>query len=207
MSKKVSANPYLDSQWSPHARFDDFLSRVQKIVAADAIEWSGYAFRFSDPQHAMRLDGVGAKMYGGRWNPSGMAACYGATSPHLATAETYATATDGYGFDRDDLSPRVLFAFEAFGLRVIDLTDGRVRQRLRVSEAKMISTPWKHSRRTKREALTQAIGRAALLAGCQGLVVPTRHSRTQPNIVAFPQSRGTGSRIKTIDPEKLGRNP
>lgn len=145
-------------------------------------------------------------MFGQRWSPKGLAACYGSTQRQVALAESLAVASGRYGFATEDLLPRMLFAFEVRRLRVIDLTDGRIRQRLRVSQRTMLQCRWWLSGNSHRESITQAIGRAACLAGCEGLLVPTRFSRSHPNLVAFPEVSGVKQKLRTIGEASLGGN-
>jgi len=198
---------YLSPDWRPHVDFDVIYDCIERIVSDHATAWRGVAFRFVEPNHALkknRLEGVGAEKWGGRWNPKGLAAVYGASTRELAMRETYGTA-DRYGLNEDGLTPRVLFAFEADLGPVIDLTDGYVRQRLRISLETMTTSEWRLSRRRHREAMTQAIGRACCLAGCEAMLVPTRHSTTDNNIVVFPQVSDVADRLRTIQAEKLER--
>lgn len=196
----------LDPSWHAHPDFTDhILGRVENLVLHHAGVWRGTLFRFEEPQFARRsgrLLGLGAKEWGGRWNPKGISATYGATSRDVALAEVYGKA-DKYGFDAGDLTPRTLFAFEADLKKVVDLTDGRNRQRLQVSMTTMINDPWIRSRKTKRESLTQAIGRAAWSCSCEGLLVPNRYGKSSPNVVIFPGVYGVSARLKTIHADKM----
>ena len=47
-------------------------------------------WRVYQPHRSQPLDGVGAERYGGRWNPVGLAAVYGASSRSLAMLEVLA---------------------------------------------------------------------------------------------------------------------
>ena len=105
------------------------------------------------------LSGLGAMQYGGRWNPIGLSALYGSTTVEVALTEMLARNRH-YDIPDADALPKTLFAFEAKLFCVLDLTDGAIRQRLRVSRATMIKTDWRASRLHK-EVITQAIGRAA----------------------------------------------
>lgn len=206
LSKAKRNHQHLDDEWIPHAEFDAILQRLNRISDEEMLTWSGYAFRFSAPEFARkgeRLKGIGAKMFGGRWNPKGLAACYGSATPQLAMDEAYGVATRGYGFKQDDLSPKVIFAFQMSDLQVLDFTDGRLRQRLRISIKTMLTCRWRISRISQREAVTQAMGRAAFLSGCQGLLVPSQYSSSEANLVVFPEAKGVTNRLRIVDAEKL----
>ena len=132
-----------------------------------------------------------------------MHAVYGSTRPEAAMAEALAIYRH-YGLPVHRGMPRVFFAFEAKRMtRMLDLTDGKVRSRLRVSAERMREYPWRADAAKHREALTQAIGRAALLAGFQGLIVDSTPSPGDRNVVLFPTAEGVEKRLKTLNERNL----
>ena len=85
--------------------------------------------------------------------------------------------------------------------RVLDLTDGQVRQRCRVSDKRMVSERWWREIFYDREALTQALGRAAASAGFEGIVVPSAADRPHGvNVIVFTYNLLAGSRVDVITP-------
>ncbi|MEX2389813.1 MAG: RES domain-containing protein [Phycisphaeraceae bacterium] len=191
------------SSWSVHPEFEKLLERMIRWRST-ARRWSGEGYRFVEPKFARRGDGVsglGAKQFGGRWNPAGLATVYGSTSPIGAAAEAFGHFGH-YGFRVDQATPRIVFAFQAKLLRVLDLTHGRTRQRLRVSEQRMLHCEWKRSRRTGQEQLSQAIGRAAAAAGMHGLLVPSVQSEA-PNVVVFPEHLPASCRLTVVNADEF----
>lgn len=77
----------------------------------------------------------------------------------------------------------------------LDLCDGGVRVSLRVSEDRIVGADWEAENRAGREAVTQAVGRAAAEAGFEGLVVPSAADPGARNVVVFVDRLGRGSRM------------
>ena len=73
---------------------------------------------------------------------------------------------------------------EVFGLN--RLTDGSIRQRLQVSRERMVAEDWRRANEKGREALCQAIGRAAFDAGFEGILVPSAQDENGRNLIVFP---------------------
>ena len=88
--------------------------------------------------------------------------------------------------------------------RVLDLTDGKVRQVLAISLGRITTEPWEQLQRRGREALTQAVGRLARAADFEGLLVPSAVPRLRHrNLVVFTSRLLLGSRVEIVHPEKL----
>jgi RES domain-containing protein len=62
---------------------------------------------------------------------------------------------------------------------------------------------WRESIDKGREALTQAIGRAAVEEGLEGLLVPSVQVRKGVNLVVFPESLVKDSSLKIQNSERL----
>lgn len=146
------------------------------------------------------LAGEGAKKHGGRWNPPGLfCVVYGTLDPFSALAETVGT----YGhysipFFKQRL-PLVLVAIEVELRKVLDLTDGKMRHHLGVSEERMVEADWQTAQNKGNEGLTQAIGRLAWEANCEALLVSSARLKKQTNLVIFPDRlRGT-SRLTIVN--------
>jgi len=165
--------------------------------------FSGIAYRSTSPAYANSRDllsGEGVRRHGGRWNPRGaFAAVYASLAPETALAEALYRFRD-YGFSEADALPRVFVALEVRASAVADLTDGRARQALRVSRRRMRRESWRRLQAAGREAVTQAIGRAAYERGLEALLVPSAADRAGTNLVLFPARLRPGSLLRLHAP-------
>ncbi|HEY7114279.1 MAG TPA: RES family NAD+ phosphorylase [Thermoanaerobaculia bacterium] len=176
----------------------DFPRIARAIARLPRRAWSGVAYRSVSPARAGARDllsGEGVRRWGGRWNAAGsFAAVYASLSPETAIAEALAHSRY-YGIPDADAMPRVVVALDASLTTLLDLTDGSARRILRASRRRLRSEPWRRAAEAGREALTQAIGRAALAAGLEALLVPSAADRAGSNLVVFPASLRAQSRL------------
>ena len=98
--------------------------------------------------------------------------------------------------------PKTLVCIDLRASSVLDLTDGKIRQRLRVSIDTMTDeTAWKKENYHNRESLTQAIGRAVFTAGFEALIAPS--AADQPhgqNLIIFPENLHSKSSFTVVTP-------
>jgi len=175
----------------------------RRIAAAlarlPAKPWKGIAFRSTTPAYAGSKDllsGEGVRRHGGRWNPPGVfAAVYASLTPETALAEALGRFRE-YGISVADAMPRVLTALEVEIAALADLTAPAARRNLRVSRQRMRGEPWRRATEEGREALTQAIGRAAFESGLEGLLVFSAPDPSGRNLVLFPARLRPGSRLQ-----------
>ncbi len=85
----------------------------------------------------------------------------------------------------------------------LDLTDGRVRQSLRVSRDRMLAEPWWLLQDLGCEALTQALGRLAHDQGFAALLAPSAARLRGSNVVVYPDRIGAESRLAVVNPDRL----
>jgi RES domain-containing protein len=188
---------------TPHPNADHFEGVFERmLVRGLTVPWSGSIFRSVTPRYAASADlisGLGSKKHGGRWNPpQSFRAVYGAGTPELAVAESLAHSRR-FGIADADAMPRVLRSIDVRLLRAGDLTDGLVRRRLRATLADLVEEPWFERNGAGREALTQAVGRAAYQAGLDGLIAPSSQSRSGFVLVVFPDLLKPGARCAAIE--------
>lgn len=186
----------------PAPNFDQLVSRLKAIKPA-RLQMTGY--RSATPEYAQEKDlvtGEGSRKHGGRWNPPGVAAVYASFTPETAMEEALAHFRY-YGIPFHAAMPRMFVALRAKLAKVLDLTEGEVRQRVRISEARLIGCNWRVEMKGGKEALTQLLGRAAVEAGLEALVVRSAADEEGRNIVIFPENLGKSSELSVLDPDKL----
>lgn len=190
---------------APHSDRDRFVRRIGNLRPTATL-FQGVIVRSTTPKYATETDlvtGEGSRRYGGRWNPIGVAAVYGSLTPETAMAETLAHHRY-FQLPVEAAMPRTFVAIEARLRRVLDLTDGAVRQRLRVSERRLTSADWRRDNDAGREALTQAIGYAAFMIGFEAIRAPSAHDKTGTgNLVIFPENLLKSSWLEVRNPDAL----
>lgn len=188
---------------TPHPDYDRF-----RRIASDRLStcggWTGIAYRSARPRYARRTDlltGAGSRKYGGRWNlPGSFAAVYVSLSWEVASAEAVAHQRH-FGVPEHAALPRTFVGVRLDLARVLDLRDGRLRQRLGVSLKRMLAEDWRLVNDGGQEPVTQALGRAAYEVGFQGILVPSAAERSGANIVVFPDRLGSDGTIEPVDLE------
>lgn len=184
--------------------FEQLRERLLAIMDM-ATPFAQTLFRSATPVYATESDlrtGEGSRLYGGRWNPVGIAVIYASLSPETAMAETLAHC-HYYGFPPQSAMPRTFVALEVQLARVIDLTAGAVRQRLRVSEQRMLEADWRREMAAGREPITQRLGRAGHATRLEGLLVRSAADRNGQNLLVFPDNLRARSRIEILDAGSL----
>jgi RES domain-containing protein len=171
-----------------------------------AIAWAGDVFRATGTGYANRRDlvtGEGSRRAGARWNAKGaFQALYGSLDLKTALDEVLAFHRE-QGLPDARALPLVFVALRVELQRILDLTQGRVRQTLTVSLKRMLEEPWRELQHTGREAVTHAIGRLARAAGFEALLVPSAVARQGRNLVLFPGQLLPGSHLEIVHAERL----
>jgi RES domain-containing protein len=181
----------------PHLEFDRLLRGMLRCAFL-AGPWRGVAYRAVSPRYADSgdvLSGLGSQLHGGRWNaPGTFPVIYGSLTPETAMAEVLSSFR-AFNIPIHRALPRTFLAIEVQLQRVLDLTKGLVRRHLRVSRRRMAEEKWRRIQNRGREALTQAIGRAAHDAGLEALRVPCAAVADGSNLVIFPANLVATSRL------------
>src|SRR5690349_14233716 len=159
----------------PHPSFPNLLAALERELP-NAAEWGGIVFRSVHPRYASRLEacsGTGSIAFGGRWNaPGSFATVYASLDPETAMAEALARVRRA-GHSDHLAMPLLFLALHARLERTIDLADVDRLRALSTSRRELETCDWRHEQKVGREALTQAIGRAAFGAGLDGILVPS----------------------------------
>lgn len=196
--------------WYPHASYDRCLAAIER-TRDRAVGWEGTAYRCVRIHYARQgevLSGAGSRRYGGRWNPPGsFRTVYASDSIACAMDEALAHSRR-YGIPESELTPLVIVAIEIHLRTLLDLCDPNIRRRIRVSRERMLEPGWDLRdadayEGVAEEALTQSIGRAAFVAGYEGLLVPSAVAGGVCNLVVFPDKLTAPGSMNVIREDRL----
>ncbi len=101
--------------------------------------------------------------------------------------------------------PRITVSVSVRLARVLDLTDGKTRSALRVSERRILDEPLREEQNAGREALTQAVGRTRHELGWEAFLVPSAARRGGVNLIIFPTNLSRHSSLEIINVGDLPR--
>jgi RES domain-containing protein len=178
-----------------HPEFARLLKTIRS--SSPAIPWKGRCYRLAAEEWARSKDlfnGEGARKIGGRWNRPGITAVYASLDVPTVTHEWLAQMKRA-GIPPEQGMPFVVGWGEARLRRVLDVGDASLLRQLEITRRALLEVEWTEENRRGREALPQALGRAALRCGYEGLLVPSAVVKAR-NLVLFPQNLGVGSRLK-----------
>ena len=186
----------------PHPSYRRILGAVQSL-AAHAQPLSGVWYRCVETSFAHEIvSGEGARVHGARWNPIGsFRTVYLSGTPETALEEYLARARRMQWPDHRSL-PMVMAGVEVNVRRVLDLrapgAAAVIEPLLKIERAHWRST------QSRREAMSQAIGRAARDAGLQGLLAPSQQVKGGLNLVLFPDKLSRLDRLSAPKLKMLG---
>jgi RES domain-containing protein len=160
----------------------------------------GRLYRALNPVYAREpLSGRGAALYGGRFNPKGMAALYTALDPVTALREANQVG---------DLQPTTLVAYRADLGPVFDTRDADALARHGITTDALADPGWRAAMLDGRPVPTQDLARALVTRGFAGLLVRSfapGTAATNLNLVLWRWS-GDGASLEAIDDDnRLGR--
>jgi RES domain-containing protein len=163
--------------------------------------FTGTVFRFIAPKYSSVDDmfaGKGPLFADGRWLAKGHClATYTAILPETALAEALAS-TRYYGFPDAKSAPLVFVTAEVKLKQVIDLREGKNRQRLRIPESVILDTDWRKENLLGNEAITQAWGWALYESGLEGFIVPSSAHCHGSNLIVFPGNLQRPSHLRVL---------
>jgi RES domain-containing protein len=173
-----------------------------RACAHGAAPWAGVLYRSAAPRYAGVRDmvtGAGSARAGGRWNPrASFPTVYASLEPETAMSESMATFRY-YGLSPHAALPRLFRAIEVKLAVVLDLREVPLANPLPFWVRLGLREDWRSLQDHSRESTSQAIGRAAWLAGLEGLIVPSHACPKGSNAVLFPKNLRAGSRIDALD--------
>jgi RES domain-containing protein len=185
---------------TPHPDFNRYLENLSR---SELSPWRGVLFRSAAIAHASAEDlisGRGAELAGGRWNPPGLRTVYGSLNPGLSVDESLEAVLRGYGFNSEDLHPRVIAAIEVSLEAVLILAPSKAIPEW-IDYDEMLEVDWRGENREGRETASQALGRAVASAG-EALITGSA-VRTGINIALFPERLRPASSLRVIHGDEL----
>lgn len=183
---------------------DVFKSRFSSLLDKQE-SFSAIVYRSSTPKYATETDlltGIGSQIYGGRWNPPGLATVYASLTPETAMAESLAQHRY-YGLAISSALPRTFVALEIKLQAIVDFRFGWIRKKLGVSFQRMVSIDWRGESKKKKTPITQILGKAGSECGFEGLIVPSAADPHGHNLVLFPNNLGGMDQITVINSHQL----
>ncbi len=150
-----------------------------------------------------RLTGLGSALGGARWSVKGlMPTIYASTDPATLSAEANYKGLR-YGWTPADFHARLTVGMHWELQAVVDLTAVATLKDLGVTANEIVGVDWYAEQSAGREAVTQAIARAAFEQLAEGLVVPSARRLGGVNIVYYPSHRRDGTLIQTLNAAAL----
>lgn len=168
--------------------------------------FAGTAYRSCSPQYATAdqlLTGDGARRYGGRWNPVGIATVYLCLTPETALAEAFSHFRY-YGLPVAAALPRTFVAVEVDVASVIDLHELCTVNPSEHPVDVLMAADWRRDVGNGRIPLTQRLGLAVFDMGLEGLLVPSAADGGRGrNLVLFPENLHATSRLSLQNVDRL----
>jgi RES domain-containing protein len=156
--------------------------------------WSGVTFRHTAP-HRNGLSGAGARIFGGRWNPPGLASTLYLAEPRGTCVAEFLRMAQGQARGPQSFLPRTVHQIVVTDLSILDLRgDGMADVGLDASD--LSSDDWR---------ACQLVGEAAHFLGAAGLIAPS--ATGQGHTIAAFETRASGHleivAIEQIEPEEV----
>lgn len=185
------------------------LHRAEAVTGEFYQPFEGPVFRFVKPKQSSvkaMFAGKGPRYNSGRWLlKGGKLATYTSLLPETALVEALA-ASRYYGFPESSAAPLVFVTARVKLKKVLDLRDGKLRQRLRLSEESIIGTDWRANNSTKIEAITQAWGWALHETGAEGFLCQSAAYAGEANLIIFPENLSGKSSVNVAIEVKWPRS-
>lgn len=145
------------------------------------------------------LSGEGARRYGGRFNPKGMAALYCTLDPVTAVREVSQIG--------QPLQPTILVSFQADVDPIFDATDPVLMAGQGVTPADLASNDWRLLMAAGRDAPGQGLARRLVAQGYHGLLAPSFARLAPPQARNLILWRWSAQTLRLIDDEeRLGKS-
>ncbi len=188
-----------------HARYREILKNLRSGSKGIQISWNGSCYRSVEPKWAHPdnlITGKGSLEHGSRWMRSGQhRVVYGASSAQIALKESMG-AFRYFGVKKPRQNPRLLVQIDTSFSRIANLTS--IEDHLSwPSKDDLLNEDWSKINERGYETLSQALGRALVECGFEGLICNSAQDRRGRNIVWFPQFLDSGSRVEIVGSTEL----
>lgn len=168
-----------------HPDYDEIKQAIQKL-ARKTRSFSGVCYRCTEPQFADQIvSGLGSQLHGARWTPkNSFPTVYLCETVEAALQEYLARARRLKLPDHKSL-PMVMAWVKVKAANLLDTTDAEIAAVVNP----LLATDKIHWRaiQDRREAVSQAIGRAIKEVCFSGLIAPSQAMPGGRNIIIFPQ--------------------
>ena len=179
----------------PHPDYDEIKDAMQKL-SKKGKAFSAVCYRCTEPQFADQIvSGLGSQLRGARWTPkNSFPTVYLCESVEAALQEYLARGRRMKIPDHKSL-PMVMAWVKIKVTHLLDTTDAEVAAIINPILA-MDKVHWR-AIQDRREAVSQAIGRAIREVCFSGLMAPSQALPTGRNIVIFPQKLTASDSLST----------
>jgi len=168
-----------------HPHFDEIKRAIQKL-AKKGRPFSGVCYRCTEPQFADQIiSGLGSQLHGARWTPkNSFPSVYLCETTEAALQEYLARSRRMRLPDHRSL-PMVMAWIKVKTANLLDTTAAEIAAIINP----FLATDKIHWRaiQDRREAVSQAIGRAVHEVCFSGLIVVSQASTGSKNVIIFPQ--------------------
>ena len=169
----------------PHSKFSELKEALQRL-SKKGKPFSAICYRCTEPQFADQItSGLGSQLHGARWTPKGsFPTVYLCETVEAALQEYLARARRMKLPDHKSL-PMVMAWVKVKTMNLLDTTEADVSAVINP----FLETDKVHWRaiQDRREAVSQAIGRAIKDICFSGLIAPSQASPGSRNVIVFPQ--------------------
>jgi len=185
-----------------HPEFDEIKQTIQKL-AKKGKPFSAVCYRCTEPQFAGQIiSGLGSQLHGARWTPKNFfPAVYLCETVEAALEEYLARGRRMKLPDHKSL-PMVMAWFKVKTANLLDTTDAEVAATINP----FLETDRIHWRaiQDRREAVSQAIGRATHDVCFSGLIAASQASPGSKNIIIFPKKLKAPEMLSAPNLKPLG---
>lgn len=140
------------------------------------------------------LSGEGAKRYGGRFNPKGLAALYCTLDPVTAVREVSQIG--------QPLQPTILVSFQADVEPIFDATDAAALAGQGMTPSGLAANDWRAHMAAGRDAPTQRFARRLFQAGYAGMLAPSYARLAPPEARNLILWRWSPDSLRLIDDDQ-----